>query len=137
MAKGIYRLFNLPLLLFIFLIHCSIGEKPPIAIWRTSSGKEYEIFTIGVWYSASHAKTYMVSFRLENPRDTLVCFKEFRDIYGYIVENIDLEGFTHVTLKARERNDALLGYLQTYAYWDTRPVDEVKELVSESTEYQY
>ena len=64
----------------LYLTLCSYGERPPIAIWKTSSGKEYKIFKIGVWRSKEYPKMFTIRFRSENSQDTTVSFKEFHDM---------------------------------------------------------
>ena len=120
-------------ILVLFCLMCTVGEKPPVAIWKVNSAKEYIIYKIYVVHSSWYPKMLAISFKSANSKDTTVCFAEFNDLYMYVGQNIDLEGFTHVCLEAANRGDATFGCATTEGYRDNKTVEEVYELVREST----
>jgi len=119
-----WLLFSFILFLVYLTLYCC-GEKPPIAIWKTSSGQEYSIYKIGVWYSKEYPKMFAITYKSESPQDTAISFKEFHDLYIYIANNFDLGDFTHVGLEARDRNDAVLGCASIQCYRINKTVEEV------------
>jgi hypothetical protein len=99
-------------------------------IWKTTSGKEYAIFKIGEWYSSEYPKMFTVRFKSENYQDSTICIEEFHDIYLYVAQNYDLEGFTHIGLEAVDRNEAAFGCVSVKGRRDNKTVEEINKLKS-------
>lgn len=129
----INRLFaHLSIMFFTVSLIIACGEKPPVAIWKTISGEEYEILKINVLYSSEYGKMLIIRFKSKNVGDPAIRAKELQDIYLLVAQNLKLEDFTHVGLEAVPKRDPNFGCQQVIGYRDNKPINEVKKLISEA-----
>lgn len=115
----------------MFAFVCCCGEKAPIEIWQTSSGKEYKILKIGILHSSKYGKMFTVRFKSQNVNNPELLGQEFRDIYILVAQKINLTGFTHVGLEAVPKNDPHFGCQKIIGYRNNKSVEDVKKLIGE------
>jgi hypothetical protein len=116
----------IPVIVFFLVIYC--GEKPSVDVWKTDSGKKYEILKIGVLYSSEYGKMLTVRFKSKNIENSELRERELQDMYILVAQKMNLEEFTHVGLEAVPKGDPHFGCQQIIGYRDNKTVDEVRQL---------
>lgn len=117
-------------LLCVFAFIYGIGEKPPIAIYTTSSGKEYNILKIyDLKFMDTGEKMLAVHYLSEGPNNEAIRSREFEDVYEFVANNISLDKYDLVGLEAVDKPEKQFGFSVSQGYRDNRPVSEVLKLV--------